>query len=337
MKIISSINDISQFNIHENIYLDTKGRINFESHFSCIKEFVCFKHSTLLIGKGQKIINNNDFPNIPENFTYKYNSASKNYFILVDSNSLDFETFICTKEAFYSIEEKKTIFINDLAGNRIFHEYSVGQIGRNDCLFVIHIPSQTKIVNFSLSILGSWLDGGIEKPYQVAEFCEIYKTTLVCTMTNGAILLLDIETGEIKAFFKDAKVKGGVFQKEENSPIFLGLKHYTFLELNAQTGEIIRQVDIQNELKRIRNIPYESPCWISVGTSIYQDGLFYFYGDTNLIGIFDPNSEKIIDYHEFEFDKKQYQQLKGGVENLQVKDGKIYCLDTLGNLYEIEK
>lgn len=191
------------------------------------------------------------------------------------------------------------------------------------------------VVEFPLFILGTWLDGIVEKSYQVEEFSGVYEKTLVCTMTNGAVLLLDIEAREVKAFFKETKVRGGIFQRENNDPIFLGLKHYTFIEINVETGELMRQVDIQNELKRIANIPSQDPCWLGVATSVFVDGLFYFIGDTNFVGIFDPVSEKIIDYHWFEFDKKQYQQLKGGIENLQIKDGKIYCLDTLSNLYEL--
>jgi hypothetical protein len=192
-------------------------------------------------------------------------------------------------------------------------------------------------LSFSLYSLGTWLDGLVNSNYKVAEFCGIYENTLVCAMTSGAVLLLDIEKGEVKAFFKDAKVNGGIFQKEENNPIFLGLKQYTFIEFNAESGELLKQIDIQGELKRVADIPSESPCWLSVGTSIYLDGLFYFFGDTNFLGIFDPITEKIIDHHWFEFDKKKFQQLKGGAENLQVKDGKVYCLDTLGNLYELER
>lgn len=255
-----------------------------------------------------------------------------------------------TSNHIVSFVDNKTKILNIHSDETVFYPYKVLRsiLYEQQKTLIIDLKSEKSIIfsniinplssiSFPLSTLGTWLDGAVEKPYQVAEFSEIYEKTLVCTMNNGGVLLLDIYKGEVKAFFKDAKVRGGVYQKEENSPIFLGLKHYTFIELNAETGEIIRQVDIQNELKRMGRIPDESPCWLSVGTSIYQDGLFYFYGDTNLIGVFDPITEKIIDYHEFEFDKKQYQQLKGGVENLQVKDGKIYCLDSLGNLYELER
>lgn len=336
MKVLNIRKEIRQFDISETIYLDLNGGINFECTFSNIREFVCFKDLVLLIGKEQKIINAIEFPNIPKNFAYKYNSASKNFFILVDSDSLDFDTFICTKEAIYSIEEKKIIFQNGIIGNRIFEDFAIGGIGQNS-ISVFSISKKLNLCTLPLATLGTWHDGTIEKTYQVAEFCGIYKNTLVCTMSNGAVLLLDIEKGEVKAFFKEAKVKGGIFQKKENSPLFLGLKHYTFIEINAESGELLKQVDIQSELKRVAEIPIEIPCWLSVGASIYQDGLFYFFGDTNFLGVFDPISEKIIDYHKFEFDKKQFQQLKGGVENLQIKDDKIYCLDSLGNLYELER
>lgn len=221
-------------------------------------------------------------------------------------------------------------------GRQVFGKYIVAGIGDAENVLIRDISKNKIICSFKLESLGTWLDGSVNTSYCVAEFSGIYESTLACTMTNGAVLLLDIEKGEVKAFFKEAKVRGGIFQRENNDPIFLGLKHYTFIEINVETGELKRQVDIQNELKRIANIPSQSPCWLGVATSVFVDGLFYFIGDTNFVGVFDPVTEKIIDYHWFEFDKKQYQQLKGGIENLQIKDGKIYCLDTLSNLYELD-
>jgi hypothetical protein len=189
---------------------------------------------------------------------------------------------------------------------------------------------------FDCSTLGNWLDGAIEKAHQVLEFSGVFENTLVCTMNSGAILLLDIETGQSKQFFKGAKVRAGVFQTKENSPIFQGLKHYTFVEINAESGELLRQVNIEHELKRVAEIPEQSPCWLTVGTSIYHEGLFYFYGDKNFLGVFDPITEKIVDYHWFEFEQKGT-QIKGGVENLQVKGKEIYCLDTSNTLHVLER
>jgi hypothetical protein len=337
MKVINVVNDIRQFNVSENIYLDLKGRINFDTPYSNVREFVSFHHSVLLIGKEEKIINSFDFPNIPGNFSYKYNSASKNYFILVDSDSLDFETFICTKEAFYSIAQKKTISINDLAGNRIFYDYSVGQIGRTDYLFVIHIPSKTKITNFPLSKLGTWLDGAIEKPYQVVEFSGIYEKTLVCNLNSGAVLLLDIENAQSFTLLSEARFPRKMYPKKGEPNIYIGLMGRRYIEIDVISKKLIKEVSIEQQLRNIKNIPDEQTCWFSISFSVLYDELYYFICETNFIGVFDPREGKIIDYHEFEFDKKQYQQLKGGEENLQVKGGNIFCLDTLGDLYELER
>jgi|SRR5690554_1800994 len=203
----------------------------------------------------------------------------------------------------------------------------------------INVTSLTGNINylsFPLTTLGTWQDGAIEKNYQVREFSGIYKNTLVCTLNSGGVLLLDIEKGEVKAFFKDAKIQGGIFQKEKDSSIFIGLKHTTFIEFDANTGEIIRHVSIQDELKRIEQEANKKNRWATVGTSIYENGLIYFYSETDMLCVFNPETLKIEDFYEFDFQTKA-QQLKGGKENLQVNDGKIYCLDTLGNLYELER
>ena len=217
-------------------------------------------------------------------------------------------------------------------GRNIFNDLIVDGIGDSTFITTRNIPRNKILSLFSLVLLGTWQDGATAKEFQVAEFAGIHNSTLVCTMNSGAVLLLNIETGELKNFFKDAKVRGGIYQKEENSSIFLGLKHYTFIEINAETGQLLKQIDIQHELKKVANIPDKSPCWLTVGTSIFQDGLFYFYGDKNFVGVFDPKTEKIIDHHWFEFETKGT-QLKGGIENLQVKDDEIYCLDMANTLH----
>ena len=43
---------------------------------------------------------------------------------------------------------------------------------------------------------------------------------------------------------------------------------------------------------------------------------------------------KVIDFYEFKFENK-HTMLKGGKENLQVKDHSIYCLDNQNNLYTL--
>ncbi|MBK7129130.1 MAG: hypothetical protein IPH66_07200 [Crocinitomicaceae bacterium] len=188
------------------------------------------------------------------------------------------------------------------------------------------------IFSFYLSTLGTWHDGPIEKSYQVADFCGLCQNVLVITMTNGDVLFLDIEKGEVRAFLKDAHVARNL-QQINGSNIFQGIYGYTFLEVDAESGTVLRKMDLKEEWKRVgreSDINY-------IGVDVVSEGLHYFIANTNIVGVFNPKTLHIEDYYEFDFDKKQHQQLKGGKENLQIKEGKIYCLDTLGNLYELER
>lgn len=331
MKILSIKKNITYFSINKNALIENRRVIRniitneIISEIEDASRIICINSEIIILDSLNKGYKTNTSLLLNERII-----DIKNNYLLVYSKSPQFY-------AIYNSELKIVFEERHNFGKHIFGKCIVSGIGESEFINTRIIPDNKTISSFPLSTLGTWLDGAVEKPYQVVEFFGIHKNTLVCTMTSGAVLLLDIETGEVKQFFKDAKVRGGIFQKEEHSPIFMGLKHYTFIEINAETGELIRQVDIQHELKRVANIPNESPCWLGVGTSIYHDGLFYFYGDINFLGVFDPELEKIVDFHWFEFDKKQHQQLKGGVDSLQVKDGKIYSLDTLGNLYELER
>jgi hypothetical protein len=183
---------------------------------------------------------------------------------------------------------------------------------------------------FLLSTLGSWLDGEIEKPYQVSEFCDIYNKILISTLNNGDILLLDIEKGEPIKLFKETKIIGGLFQKEENSPIYIGLKFKTYIEINIEKAEIIKKIDLEQYFKQ----KFNRSTLVPINTTIYQNELIYFIADTNIVGVFDPNKTEVIDYYEFNFENKQT-MLKGGKENLQVKDNNIYCLDNQNTLYTL--
>jgi hypothetical protein len=73
-------------------------------------EICSFHHSVLLIRKEEKIINSFDFPNIRITFHTNLIVHQELFYFLVDSDSLNFETFICTK-AFYSIAQKEN-YIN---------------------------------------------------------------------------------------------------------------------------------------------------------------------------------------------------------------------------------
>ncbi|HBG69278.1 MAG: hypothetical protein A2W93_02210 [Bacteroidetes bacterium GWF2_43_63] len=221
-------------------------------------------------------------------------------------------------------------------GRTLISSYIIDGIGASSNIRISNLNELEKTSAFPLYSLGTWPDGAVEKPYQVNEFCGIYNKTLVCTLNSGAVLLLDIEKGEIVKFIENAKFPRMLYVDNENENIYKGLFGRRYIELDVNIGVITREVIIEDQLRKLKGINDETVFWASIGRSYLYDGLFYFGIETNDIGIFDPVSAKVVDYHEFEFDKSKGQQLKGGKENLQVKDGIIYCLDTLGNLYELE-
>ncbi len=185
--------------------------------------------------------------------------------------------------------------------------------------------------SFPLSSLDMLQVGSKEAPYKVSEFCDIYNNILITTFTNGDILLLDVDKGESIKFFKDTKIKEGLFQKEENSPIYIGLKFKTYIEIDVEKSEIIKQIDLEEYFKKI----FKRSTLVPINTTIYKNGLIYFIADTNIVGAFNPKTMEVVDFYEFEFKNKQT-MLKGGKENLQVKGSKIYCLDNQNNLHELE-
>jgi hypothetical protein len=240
------------------------------------------------------------------------------------------------KKSVYSVFDKAIILDSyEEVGSFINGNFLVTDF--NSVIKLTDVSSKNVLLNSTLSTLGTWLDGAIEKPFQVAEFSGIYEKTLVCNLNSGAVLLLDIENAQNYTLLPEARFPRKMFPKKGEPSIYKGLMGRRYIEIDIISKKLVKEVSIEQQLRNIKKIPDEQTCWFSIGFSVLYDELYYFICETNFIGVFDPNEGKIIDYHEFEFDKKQYQQLKGGEENLQVKDGNIYCLDTLGNLFELER
>ncbi|MBL7898319.1 MAG: hypothetical protein JNJ99_07275 [Crocinitomicaceae bacterium] len=326
--------NIKKYLVKKNAYLTIGGQFNLQSQIESVSYFDFIGDTIVSLDKNQKIINNNDFPNISSNYFFKLSSASREYFILVDSQSFDSETFLYTQEALYSLTEKRIIFEQLNLGDVIFDNFILSGKGKNE----INVFSIVNLETLSKLNLGNVMisTDTSEKPHQVSEFCGIHENTLVCTLNSGAILLLGIQSGEVKRFFPDAKFPRQLYAKKDEPHIYCGLFSRRYIEIDILKGEIIKDISIEDQLRAIKGIPEADHCWFSVGFSVLYDDKIYFLSETNFIGVFDPATGKIIDYHEFEFDKSKGQQLRGGKENLQVKEGKIYCLDTLGNLYELQ-
>jgi hypothetical protein len=175
-----------------------------------------------------------------------------------------------------------------------------------------------------------------EQKIKVIEISGLFNNHLVCTLNNGGILILDSTSGDKKYYFSNTGIVSGLFQKKENTSVFIGLKHHKLIEVDIISGEILKNIDISQHLKKLANIPNEKPCWLSVGTCKFYDNLFYFYGDNNLIVVFDPKLEKIIDHHWFKF-KDSNTILKIGNENLHIEKDRVYCLDSKNELHIFER
>ena len=189
---------------------------------------------------------------------------------------------------------------------------------------------------FELSELGIHLDGTLEKQLEVMEFSGVYADILVCSLNSGGVLLFDIKKREVLNYFKDARIRFNLYSTGENTPVFFGLNHTTFIEIDVEKGELIRQINLEKQLKVIKQIPENVPNGVFIDTSVYSDGSIYFKADKNIIGIFDPVEAKIIDHYIFDFEKRGT-MLNIGKENLQIKNGEIIVLDSSNTLHVLKK
>lgn len=261
------------------------------------------------LSSGNSFIINQRVSDITGKYCLTYTKKPKKYAVFDKQNG------VCLFETDSSFG--RLVVLNDL----IF-SYNLGII------YCHNILNKKNIFQFNLNNIK-------DKMSSILEFSGIYKNTLVCTLENGGILGVDIDKAEKVFYFPNAQLRSGLYQKEKGSPIFIGLKHWIYLELNVETGELIKKVDLRPQLKILVDIPKESPCWLSINTTKYENNLIYFFADKKYVGVFDLNKIEIIDFHQFNFiDKKTV--LKGGVESLQVKGNEIYCLDTNNDLHILE-
>lgn len=178
-------------------------------------------------------------------------------------------------------------------------------------------------------------EGKTQKALKVVEFSGVYENILACTLNNGGILLVDIEKGNIKKYFKDAGVRLNFYPMKNGNPNFVGLNHNNFIEIDVHKAEIIRQINLDDQLKKIKSIPEQSPNSTFINTSIYNNNLIYFIADKNIVGVFDPESTEITQHYILNFEEKST-TLKIGKENLQIKDNRIFVLDTSETLHILE-
>ncbi len=332
MKKIKHILEVYSFNLESELLVNYYGDIlNFKEqkkyHLDNARAIIYINNKTKFI------LNNRNLSFLITNDNLKIFDSKLRIIDNTDKHLLLYDRTNQTK-LIYSFSETKNILVS---------EKELGYF-INDNFLITDFNSIIKLIDFSevvllefpLSRLGTFKEGILEKEYKVMEFSGIYKNILVCTLNSGGILLLDIEKGEVQSFFDMVGVRRNMYAKSEGSPIYYGLSFRTFIEIDVEKGKIIRQIDLNAQLKQLVNIPEDKANWSDIGTSIYKEGLFYFYTDNNILGIFDPKTEKIVEDYQFKF-KDRYTQFKAGKENIQVKGNKVYCLDTSNTLHILER
>jgi outer membrane protein assembly factor BamB len=162
-----------------------------------------------------------------------------------------------------------------------------------------------------------------------AQFSGAYKNKAVITLDNGGILILDADNGRSLKYWNDTKLRLWLSQPAPGSPVFYGLNHASFIELDAENMRIVRQVDIREELSQLAGEP------LFVSASRFYNGMIYFIAGPGHIGVFDVATAKVKWIKKMEFRTKNT-ILPTARENIQSYEKELYVLDSEGDLHIFE-
>jgi len=266
----------------------------------------------------------------------KINSGKDSVLEVIDSDlfirlsySVD---FLFTYIGVYKISSGADVWRMEVSDVKYLFTEEKTYLVRGSFIEIISSDSGAKNGSFDLNLLGTFQDGATKKKIQVMHFCGVHKNTLVVTMTNGGILLLDTLTGKPVQFFIDAQMRLNLNIAEDKSSLYYGFNHTTFIEIDVEKREVIRKLNIE----KILLDSIDSKILKFVNYSIVQDGLIYFIAGNDTVGFFDPVIEKIIWKYKFEFEQKGT-ILKAESKGLQVYEDSLYVLDTAGDLHIFQK
>ena len=244
----------------------------------------------------------------------------------------------------YDIVDKSLRRITSIDTFSSFEQFSTLAIGKShvqmggeqdEKIIAISVSIDTVIWEFDCKSLGPYISGIIEKENRITHYAGQFNGNLIFSLESGGTLMLDANSGNIKEYWPNTLVTYNL-QSTSNSAIFWGASYMTFIEVDADRGVLNVQFDLTEELKRMANIPAESPNWVGIHTGVIHDNLIYFLADINYLGIFDPSQKKIIWWHKFQFEIKST-MLKNGTESFCVTNNKIYVLDNSNTLHIFEK
>ena len=187
--------------------------------------------------------------------------------------------------------------------------------------FAVEAGNDKPVWEFSFLSLGN--------DVKFSQFSGAYENKAVITLNNGGVVILDAKSGTLLKYWDNTKLRWWLMQSEANSPVFYGLSNETFIEIDVNKQELIRQIDISKQLQQ------SAGDFAFVSASRIENGLIYFIGGKKFIGVFDPGDASIKWVKQPAF-KSKGTVLPAAKENIQIVGKEIYVMDSAGDLHIYE-
>jgi len=141
----------------------------------------------------------------------------------------------------------------------------------------------------------------------------VFQNSLICPVTEGGLIAIDIKSGDLKWHLFDSK-RPTSLQCYNNNIVFAS--SYRFLEIDLKTGRILRDIDLLsvevNQKLKFHFFDFK----------IVADRIYFTDNRNKQIGILDYQTLRLIDLYQLEKQKDPLNLTK-----LDVVENRIYVLD----------
>lgn len=334
-KILSKINEVSNFQSSCDLFIqnDTlksfKGNVFFLQNYVPKRIYDFNKVNILLNSLNTPLIINKE--GLTEQIIDFYQIISIYYPYLVFYLKGEPRIY-----GIYDFIESKVLFETtewigrDIIGEYVFDEQKQSIICRTTY-------SSAILWQYDIDHLGKYINlSNEELPYEVRHFIGSYQNKLIVQLSNAAVLVLDINTGNlINIIFlhKEIVLPQGLFWDDG---IPMHLVDHNLIWLNNQS---LIHIDLDTYMvKNIRSY-FEEPReqQFRFMSNIYKDGKIYFVADygwqyvtPSNVGVMNAESGEVLWY-------TQLKKTGGLAEPPQVEGGKLYIRTNNSELYIFEE
>ena len=204
-----------------------------------------------------------------------------------------------------------TFFI--LEDNLLFHNYFDGNL-------LVRYDVETGEVLWSLDVteLGRYTDSEGEHAgiVEMGNGISLYQNVLLVPISNSLMLGLDTATGQILWQTKIMNIRHVLYQGRA-----LFLMERMLMELDALTGAVIREVDLEEYLKLKKGIGFIAKF------KIIQDRIYFTDYKKMRVGVLDYQTLELLDLFTINHSKDGWQ-----IGDLEVFGNKILLLEYLENM-----